>query len=242
MGDVVIADVIIGDKQAQEDLENGIKELSPGYDFASDAQNVTVGPLRVNHIALVERGRSGPNVRVLDGENKSMPMDKEMRDAIKDAVSAALADGKMEKGFDADSVSDKVMDKLKPWMAKADAATAAADAATKAFADAKKVQDEATTAANLVKATDEAKVAATKLEETVRKEERARFKVVADVMPLIPEDKRDGMEDADVKTLLLAAVGDSVPNAKDMSVDFLHGRVSAMREKLGDVAPAAGRR
>lgn len=244
VGDLVVGDVIIGDNEAQLALEAGLKELSPGYDFNISEDNTkTEGPLRVNHLALVEKGRSGPGVKVLDREPlEELDMDaQEMKTAIKDAVTAALAEvtessGK-KKGLDYDTLGAAVSKALEPTTSKLDVLITASS-------EDKKARDEAAGEATRKKAKDDAETAAKAFEEQIRTEERTRYEVLTDVLPLIPEDKHDSLKTADVKTILVTAVGDSVPNAADMSEDFLRGVVLGMRKqqsgddgKPGDLPP-----
>ena len=55
-GDVVVADVLIGDREALKRLEEGTDELSVDYGFTLGSDLRTVGPLVVDNIALVPKG------------------------------------------------------------------------------------------------------------------------------------------------------------------------------------------
>ena len=242
VGDLVVGDVIIGDKTAQAALEGGQKELSPGYDFNISEDNTkTEGPLRVNHLALVGKGRSGPGVRVLDRAPKEESEEmnaQEMKTAITDAVTAALAavtetSGK-KKVVDYDSLGAAISKALEPTTSKL-------DVLIEASSQDKKARDEAVNTSKLKKAEDEAKAAADEFEKNIREEERTRYEVLTDVLPLIPEDKRAELKDADIKTILVTAVGDNVPDAGNMSEDFLRGVVLGMRNKQsGDDSDKSG--
>lgn len=90
----VEADFLLFDKDAIESLEAGQRELSIGYSFSTEksgGKRQTVGPLDINHVALVERGRGGPSVRVYDSIDSAIqeqaPMnEKSLVERIKNLV------------------------------------------------------------------------------------------------------------------------------------------------------------
>ena len=261
-GNVISADVLIGDIEAQKRLDEGIAELSIGYDFRLGTDGKTVGPLEINHIAIVERGRAGSAVRVLDSapgtngivqttissdnedtnlanlsEDDMSP--KEMQDAFSAALDGFMAKNKDAAAMDAGewrkAMGDALGDAMKPMMDAFGEMKEKQDAAAEEAAEAKRTQDaEAAT----LKAKDEAE----KLVAATRAEERERFAIVTDAMPLIDEDKRAGLADADPKDILVAAVGDTVPDAGAMSLDYLRGAVQIMKRQMdaqssGDLPP-----
>ena len=238
----IISDVLIGDSEALKRLDDGIDELSIGYDFVLGDDYATIGALRVNHVALVERGRAGSSVRVLDSLDEGDPEKtlngdgqmekKEMMDAVGAAVDAAL-DAAMKKremnSNDTDAMKgamkDFMSDAMKPIMEdmskmKDESAklTKAADAETQAKADAD----------NRKKAED----AATALTDQVRAEERERYAIVAEALPLVDEDKRAALMQADVKAVLVTALDGFVQDPEKQSVDYLRGALSLARKSL----------
>ena len=226
---IVVGDVIIGDRRAQLALDAGAKELSPGYDFETNESNdATVGPMRVNHLALVEKGRSGPGVRVLDRKPKieEPEMDpKEIKQVVADGVTAGLAaalEGKKAKGLDSAELGKSIVDGLKPTL----------DTIVENQNKQQQAQDAATKKANDKKAEDDAKAAADALVKQTQDEMTARFQVMQDVLPLVDEKDRAALiADGDVKAILVKAVGDAVPNADSMSEDFLRGVALGLRRQ-----------
>ena len=230
-GQDVVGDVIIGDKEGLLALEQGKSELSVGYDFSIDVDSegryITRGPIRINHVALVEKGRAGPRIRVLDKlpqREESKMTDKE----IADAVSAAV-DMSMKKHGDSnvstDAVVSAVMDKMKPMM---EDMKKMKDAAAKA-------EDEKKAAENKKKAQDAAKT----LVDSTRAEERARFKVLEDAKPFLSEEDYTAVQDKEPKEILIKALGDSVPDAADKSYDYLSGALD-IAKKAHDAQEKAG--
>ena len=224
----IVADVLIGDRDALTRLDDGVDELSIGYDFVLGADGATVGPLVVNHVALVERGRAGSSVRVLDSEPGEDMDKKEIMDAVNDGIAEFLKKRKDDApAVNASDIAAAVADAMKPMMADMKVMKDAADAAATATASAE--------------AEAKAKKARETLVEEVKGGERARFAIIQDAMPLVAEDKQAALLTAeDPKDVLVAALEDTIPNAKDQSVDFLRGALAIAKGKNGDVSPVAG--
>ena len=104
------------------------------------------------------------------------------------------------------------------------------------FKKMKDAQDAAVTATDTAKAIADAKAASELLVTATRTEERERFGVLTDAMPLIAVEKREALMNADISAILLAAVGDSVPNAANESVGYLRGALDM--KKLQQAAAA----
>lgn len=69
--DLVLADLLITDSAAIEEVRSGLRQVSCGYD--ADYEQLAVGRGRQmnivgNHVALVERGRCGPRCAIGDSE------------------------------------------------------------------------------------------------------------------------------------------------------------------------------
>ena len=67
--DKIIADIYVTDADAIEDIKNGKREISCGYDcaYVENADGTfTQTKIRGNHIALVDRGRAGDSVKIRD--------------------------------------------------------------------------------------------------------------------------------------------------------------------------------
>ena len=117
--------------------------------------------------------------------------------------------------FDMEGMKKSFMDSISPVL--------------DAMKEMKATQDAAITAADAAKTAADAKAAGDKLVELTRAEERERFAVLTDAMPLIAEDKRAALMDAEPKAILVAALGDSIPNADTMSVDYLRGALAVAK-------------
>lgn len=70
--DLLLADLVVWDKMLQEDIKNGKREVSSGYEYdlvpnddGSYSQKNIVG----NHVAVVPDGRAGPRVRIKDARS-----------------------------------------------------------------------------------------------------------------------------------------------------------------------------
>jgi hypothetical protein len=79
--DVILADLLITNKQLIEEVENGKREVSAGYDANYEQLDKGVGrqsSIIGNHVALVEKGRCGPRCAIGDHQpnfhqEKQMP-------------------------------------------------------------------------------------------------------------------------------------------------------------------------
>ena len=214
-GDVVVADVLVGDREALKRLESGVDELSIDYGMMLGKDLRTVGPIEVDNIALVPQGRAGSSVRVLDSLEEHM--NAEDAKVLADAVAAALDKGNHKQYMDAnamDAFKKEMMDTISPIV--------------DGMKQMKDAQDAALTAADKAKAEAEAKTAADALVASVKAEERERYAVLTDAMPLIAEDKRAALLEAEPKAILVAALGDSIPDADSKSVDYLRGALTAI--------------
>ena len=216
--------LLIGADEGIKALNDGVEELSIGYDLAlvkADSEEydyVSDGPIYVNHLALVDKGRAGPTVRVFD---KGEQMDiAELTKAFKSAMTDALADvlPKPTGAQDAnvDSVADKVLAKLTPTI----------EAMQKVVSDTAEREAQARATADAAAATQAAQAAADALVAQTIKDRDAYHEAVADALPLIPAEQRDAFRGKPIKEILVAAVGDSVPNADALSEDFLRGVIA----------------
>jgi len=242
------ADIIIGRKSAIDKIESGSAELSiaatmrleragdgeSGYDYRS------VGALDINHVAVVKEGRAGSGVRIFDKRGGEMNSD-ELSKTVNDAVSAAVKDALKSNGggggnpaIDANALAASVMQTVQP----------AIDSVKKLAEDAAKREQEAQAADAKRKAED----AATKFEAEIVKRERARAKILADALPMIPQDKHGEVDGLDTKALMLLAIGDSAQVPEGASEDYVAGifdslkreRAAANHGSVTAGAPATG--
>lgn len=120
--DKLLADFVIMDKKAIELVEEGkIREVSCGYNY--DAANIQDGffeqtNIRGNHVALVPRGRAGPQCAIFDSkeEIKNMSLKDKLKDAlsvfskaIDEAVPEELSKPMAEKVEKAEAVDESPM-------------------------------------------------------------------------------------------------------------------------------------
>ena len=234
-GNRIAADIMIGDAGAIDTIQSGVSELSIGYGFTLEkAVGVgagydyrTVGALDINHVAVVKRGRSGRSVRIFDELPEENEMNEtEIKAAIAKSVEAAIKDALPAKQsevpgvpVDATAISKAVLDAINP-----------------AIEGIKRLADEQA-AAQAVIAKDEAmakvKDAADELIAVTRKQERERSVIVADAMALIPEDKREALKDAEVRDVLVAAIGDAATIPEGASDDYVQGVFDSMKAERG---------
>ena len=98
----------------------------------------------------------------------------------------------------------------------------------------KAMRDEATErqkAEDVAKATADAQAAAEKLVTDTEVRMRENFAVFSDAWDLIPEDKRPALAGEDAKTVLVAALADSVPDAANQSADYLRGALAVHKAR-----------
>ena len=275
----IVGDVLIGDAKALKQLKDGVRELSIGYDFFMNRDGETVGPIRVNHVALVERGRAGSSVRVLDSLDASVdakgvsrdtldsqasehaidtqrqPEDRGMsadagnnlfmkREDVQAAIDHMLDMGMKHRKMDADQqdamrkMVDEALAPLKDAMSgMQDAASKLTDAERKRADDEAVRQAEAEAEANRIRAKDAAEAIVKETRDERDQMWMTRFSAILDAQPLIPEEKREGLLQMDTRDILVLAVGDQVPDAKEQSIEFLRGAVNMLKRQRADDHP-----
>lgn len=234
------ADILFGDRGAIQSVDSGrMEELSIGKRFQlvsssdADCDYMTVGPISINHVALVERGRAGPDVRVMDTEPGDTPMTPEQMTQLSSTIATAVASGLPTTGaqaVDSAPIVASVTDAIKPLLDSI--------AATQRQAE----------EARLKAASDEARTsltsAFTKGVEDAYKDGYdkgiAEATIRADALSVIsdPQVAQAMAAEKDMHKLLVAACGDMAPNAAMLPVETLHGMVMAKRQILaGGGAP-----
>lgn len=113
--DKLLADFVIMDKEAIALVESGeLREVSCGYTY--EAANIQDGffeqtNMRGNHVALVPRGRAGPQCAIFDSkEDKSMSLKDRLKEALKvfqSAVDAAEEDERERDDEDEEEEEEK---------------------------------------------------------------------------------------------------------------------------------------
>lgn len=90
--DYAVGDVLVWHKPAIEEIDDGLRQLSAGYD--SEVEQIKPGLARQtknvgNHVALVNRGRAGPSCAILDKENAmATPKKRSAWDRLRTAFKA----------------------------------------------------------------------------------------------------------------------------------------------------------
>lgn len=102
--DLLLADLLISDKEAIDLVRGGLREISCGYDADYEEEAPGRGRqrnIRGNHIALVRRGRCGPRCKINDNreDNMKKPSFKDQLAAFKKSLLKAV-DGLSEEGPD----------------------------------------------------------------------------------------------------------------------------------------------
>lgn len=109
--EMLLADLLITDARAIDEIESGRREVSCGYDAAyrqDEPGRASQTAILGNHVALVARGRCGPRCAIGDKENPLMSVWTKLRDAFKtrdakafdEAVSEAEQEAENKDGDD----------------------------------------------------------------------------------------------------------------------------------------------
>lgn len=239
--------LMVSDGETIKAIEAGKQELSAGYtcDLAFEAGTTPSGEaydaiqknIRINHVAIVQRGRAGSQVRIGDGA------------AHQWGASPVITPTADTKGSPmADNLRKVLVDGLQ--VETTDAGAAAIDKLTADKAAVQKKLDDATT--------DHAKAIAAKDADLAKKDAEidalkgkivdgaALDKLVADraalcavATKIAPTVKLDGLADADIrKAVVTAKLGDAA--VKDKSADYINARFDILAEDAGkttDVDP-----
>lgn len=233
-------EVFIGDAEAIQAVDSGVKQLSIGYGMQivrtpeGVAHFDTVGPINMNHLALVDNGRSGETVRILNQGGDTPMTDSEITSLaskiaggitqqLQAANAQAPAGGTVDVGK---IVGEHLAAGLKPLVEQVEAITA--QNAT------------AKTEAEKVEARNKAKAAAENLKKEVLENERKRYAVLNEARAVLGPEQVANLQNASTKEILVAACLNSVPNAAELSEDTLRGYLMAMAASRGQAQPGAG--
>lgn len=233
-GSFVRVPLMVSDAAAIADIEKGKRELSAGYtcDLAFEAGQTADGEaydaiqknIRANHVAIVQRGRAGSEVRIGDaGKWGASPIthtnDKELR-SMENALRTVVVDG----------LSVQTTDQGAQAIAKLqnDLASSAAK-----LSDAEKAHTEAIAAkdAEIAKAHAERDAANAKVLDAAALDKlvQARGDLIATAKAIAADVKTDGLSDADIrKAVVIAKLGDEV--VKDKPAAYIDARFDILAE------------
>jgi len=204
--------MLMADSAAIRDVEAGKREWSAGYSVSFDvasgttpdgqAYDAIVTGQKINHIALVDRGRAGPDCRIGDNHSAS-------DDALKE--NRQMADVKMTDGgipfTVADATAEAVVSKIIAARDKAVADLAEVVTARDTLQGEKVV---------LEQKLKDAEVTPAKLQFLAD----ARAKVIADAKRIAPEIVTDGKTDAEIrKAAVSAKLGDAASALSDAAIE-----------------------
>ena len=236
----VRADILITDKDAARAVDQGIDQLSVGYKHGivrTDEGFATSGPMSVNHIAIVPKGRAGEQVRIQDEGGGEEIMNEEQLKAFRDATATDVATAVMQamdsngkKGADSADLAAIVAKAVQEAM---DPAVTQLDSMVDEAAERRQEEAQAEAEVKLLDAADRL-IAAT------RAEERARFAVIQDAKPLLDRKGLTDVSAMDTKAILVEALKDVMPDAETRTEEYLTG-VLAGFVKQADASPAGGR-
>ena len=204
--------MLMADSAAISDVEAGKREWSAGYSVSFDVQSGTtpdgqaydaiVTGQKINHIALVDRGRAGPDCRIGDNHSASDDALQEKRQ---------MAEVKMQDGSIPFAVADETAAAVVRNIQSA-RDTALADLATVTTAR-DTLQGEKVVLEQKLK---DAEVTPAKLQVLAD----ARAKVIADAKRISPEIVTDGKTDAEIRKLAVSAkLGDATSALSDAAIE-----------------------
>lgn len=232
--------LMVSDESAIRDIEAGKRELSAGYTCRLEwADGITPGgepydaiqrDIRLNHVAIVARGRAGSEVRIGDGaapwgaspltpaaDERKPPM-AELRTVMVDGLSVSVTD----QGAQA-------IEKLTNDRA----------AARKALADAEVAHAEALKAKDAELAKKDAEIDALKAkvldDKAIDARVAARADLIAKARQIAKDVKIEGLSDADIrKAVVIAKLGDAA--VKDKPEAYIDARFDILVEEATKTA------
>lgn len=239
-GQFVRVPMMVLDASAIASIEAGDRELSAGYICDLEWQSGTSPAgedydaiqrnIRVNHIAIVARGRAGSEVRIGDDavewgaapisqpvtdEREAEMAENTLRTVVVDGLSVSTTD----QGAQAIEKLTKDRDDARAALAAANAAHTTAIAAK----DADLAKKDALIDAEKAKVLSDAEI---------DKRVRARADLVSAATKIVKDVKTDGVSDADLrKAVVTAKLGDAA--VKDKAQAYIDARFEILAEETG---------
>lgn len=244
-GDFVVVPYKIMDAAAIAAIEAGdAREVSMGYTtplemsdgVAPDGtpyQAVQVGPIVINHLAIVPKARGGESLRIGDGVDKWGASPITIADNkggnMPDNLRKIMVDGLQVEVTDAAAVA---ITKLQGQIADADAAAKTA----KEKADEEMAAKEKELAAKDAKIADLEKSQMT--DAAIDARVAARAELIGKAKAIVKDAKLDGLSDGDIrKAVVSAKLGDAAIEGK--SAAYIDARFDILSEGINDADPLA---
>jgi len=242
-GEFIRVPIKMMDAAAIRAVNDGTREISMGYTtpiamqdgVAPDGtpyQAVQTGPIKINHLALVDRARGGSNLRIGDADHwgaSPIPQADMKGSQMADTLRKIVVDGLQVETTDAGATA---IEKLTKTIATKDAEIADASVAHKAALDAK----------DGVLAAKDAEIAKLKAEKLSDADLDARVASRVDLVGKAKAVAKDldtkGMSDADIrKAAVVAALGDAA--VADKSEAYIEARFDMLAEDAAIGDPVA---
>lgn len=261
-GEFVRIPLIVMDAAAIKAIEGGKRELSAGYtcDLAFEAGTTPDGQtfdavqrnIKINHVAIVDRGRAGSQARIGDGAGKwglspiTPTQDKEIR-SMENALRTVVVDGLSVQTTDQGA---QAISKLQ-----ADLASSAAK-----LTDAQAAHDKAIAAKDAEIAKKDAEIDGLKAKvldgAALDAAVAARGDLLAKAKAIAPDVKTDGLSDAAIrKAVVVAKLGDAMKDKAEAYIDArfdilaedaageeqVRSAISNIKPNVGDAAAQASK-
>ena len=216
--------------------ESGEAPDGTSYDYISD------GPMEINHLALVNRGRLGPGVRVMDSDPDPEPAQTEpveTSDGPTQTEPVEISDEELEVAVttrDAYVSAEVFLNLFDSFYI--DGENMAGDLIgriTEMLQNALS-SDGTVTDGAMDKAKSIAKDISAELSEAVKDQAIRRAELLTTAYGLMSEDKYNEVKGKDEKAILIAAVGDTVQDAENRSIDYLRAALDFLPQHQSDDA------
>ena len=234
-GKRVFVPMMMSDGKTIEAVRSGKREWSAGYSVSFDVASGTtpdgqsydaiVTGQKINHIALVDKGRAGPDCRIGDNARRETPEPKDGERQMADIK--MIVDG---VPFNvADATAEAMVTKL---ISARDTAVAELNTANETIASLTKARDTlAGEKVALESKLKDAEVTPAKLQALAD----ARAKVIADAKKIAPQVVTDGKTEAEIrKAAVVAKVGDHAATMDDAAVSGAFAVLVPVSDAAGD--------
>ena len=116
--------VVLSDAKALAAERSGSRQLSVKYRFGfkptpdndTGADFETVGPLEINHVALVQSGRAGPSVQLQDSAQEESMTNEEIAKMVREGITEAVKSVSKEGGSSGTFIQTELEKSLSPMM------------------------------------------------------------------------------------------------------------------------------